>query len=198
MPFQSYLRLLLYSILFLFASCKPAIHSFNVSPLIITGDQTVHIDMDVKGKPSLEFNEHLSVDSVQLLEYTLIATRAGKETRKTIQVQKRKPQAPLDITFTTSSLEGDMVVAAGENNNNQWANFQVVSVKSPMSREIIVTHVGRTATLKADGSPSQDLSGTTAGGQWTLKTRLMADEKADSSKIPQELKIRAVIKPLNP
>ena len=185
-------------VLFVIGSCKPAIHSFKVSPLVITGDQKVEIELDVKGSPSLEFNEHLSPDSVQLLEFTLVATKDGKEARKTVQVQKLKSQAPIDIAFATSSIEGDMVLAAGENNNNQWANFQIVSVSSPMAREILVTHMERSATLKSDGSPSLDLAGTKAGGQWSLKTRLTESEKADSSKIPQELKIRAIIKPSNP
>ena len=199
MPLLSCFRVLCsVLVLFILGSCKPAIHSFKVSPLVITGDQKVQIDLDVKGKSSLEFNEHLSVDSVQLLEFTLIATKAGKEARKTVQVQKLKPQAPLDIAFVTGSFEGDMVVASGEKNNNQWSSFQIVSVSSPMSRDITVTHMGRTAIVKSDGSPSLDLSGTTAGGQWSLKTRLTDGEKADSTKIPQELKIRAVIKPLNP
>ena len=184
-------------IAFIFGSCKPAIRSFHVSPLVITGDQKVHIDLDVKGIPSLEFNQHLSPDSIQLLEFTLISTKAGKEARKTVQVQKMKPQASIDITFSTNKIEGDMVIASGENNNNQWSNFQIVSVSTPISRELLVTHGGRTVTLQADGSSSSDLSGTTAGGEWSFKTRLTANEKADSSKIPQELKIRAVIKPSN-
>lgn len=194
MPFPNSFRLLHFVLILLaLCSCKPVIHSFKVSPPIIAGDQTVHIDMDVKGKPSLEFNEHLSVDSVQLLEFTLIAKKAGKVARKTVQVQKLKPEPQIDITFSTSRIEGDTVVASGENNNNQWADFQVILVSSRMGREIIVSHMGRTVTLKSDGSPSRDLSGTTAGGQWSLKTRLTAKEKADSTQIPQELKIRAVI-----
>ena len=198
MPFPRCLRIFcIILIFFILNCCKPAIHSFRVSPLVITGDQKVRIDMDVKGTAFLEFNEHLSQDSVQLLEFTLIATEAGKEARKTIQVQKLKPLAPVDITFATSQREGDMVIASGENNNNQWSSFQIVSVSSALSRDITVVHSGRTAELKADGSSSLDLSGTAAGGEWLLKTRLSASEKADSSKIPQELKIRAVIKPSN-
>jgi hypothetical protein len=199
MPFPNYFRPLYLVLIFLvFTSCKPAITSFTVTPLVITGDQKVKIDLDVKGEPSLEFNEHLSVDSVQLLEFTLIASKAGKEARKTVQVQKLKSLAPVEIAFATSSLDGDMVLATGENNNNQWRNFQVVSVSSPMSRDIMVTHDGRSATLKSDGSVSLDLSGTMAGGQWSFKTRLTPGEKADSTKIPQELRIRAIIKPSNP
>lgn len=185
-------------IAFIFGSCKPAIRSFRVSPLVITGDQKVHIDMNVKGESSLEFNEHISPDSVQLLEFTLIATKAGKEARKTVQVQKMKPDVSIDITFATNKREGDMVIASGENNTNQWGKFPIISVMTPLSRELIITHSGRTVTLKSDGSPSSDLSGTTAGGEWSFKTMLAANEKADSSKIPQELKIRAVIKPSNP
>jgi hypothetical protein len=97
---------------------------------VITGDQKVTIDLNVKGEPSMEFNEHYSVDSIQLFEFTLIASKAGKEARKTVQVQKLKPLAPIEIAFATSSLDGDMVAATGENNNNQWSNFQIVTVPS--------------------------------------------------------------------
>lgn len=180
------------------SSCKPAIHSFRVTPLVITGDQKIHIALDVKGTASLEYNEHFSPDSIQLLDFTLIVNKGGKEERKNVQVQKLKSLAPLNITFATSKLDGDFVEASGENNNNQWSNFQIVSVSSVMSRDIMVSHSGRMAELKSDGSSSQNLSGTTAGGNWSLKTRLTTSEKADSSKIPQELKIRAVIKPSNP
>jgi hypothetical protein len=60
MPFINNPRLF-YAILIvlIFGSCKPVIHSFNVSPLVITGDQEVHIDWDVQGNASMEFNEHL-------------------------------------------------------------------------------------------------------------------------------------------
>ena len=185
-------------IFLLFGACKPAIRSFQVTPLVITGDQKVRIELDAKGTSALEFNEHFSPDSIQLLEFTLIATKAGKEARKTVQVQKLKSLAPIDITFATSKLDGDTVIASGENNSNQWSRFQIVSVSTSMSRIITVVHSNRTAQLKSDASSSQDLAGTTAGGEWLLKTRLTASEKADSSKIPQELKIRAVIKPSNP
>jgi hypothetical protein len=199
MSFHHHLRqVYLVLTVFALASCKPAITSFRVSPLVITGDQKVKIDLDVDGKPSMEFNEHLSVDSVQLLEFTLIATKNGKEARRTVQVQKLKPSASIVIAFETTGLEGDSVTAAGENNNSQWADFRIVSVSSSMSRDIMVAHEGRTATLKSDGSPSMDLSGTTAGGQWSLRTRLTPSEKTDSTRIPQELSIKAIIKPANP
>ncbi|WP_221392864.1 hypothetical protein [Dyadobacter sp. NIV53] len=199
MPFSNCFRLVsVFLFLFLISSCKPTIHTFRVSPLVITGDQKVLIDFDAKGTPALEFNEHLSTDSVQLLEFTLVVTKAGKEARKTIQVQKLKSQSPLDITFATSSISGDTVIASGENNNDQWSDFQIVSVSSAMARDLTVIHSGRTVELKADGSASKDLSGTTAGGEWSFKTKLSASEKADSTKIPQELQIKAVIKPSNP
>lgn len=195
---QNYYRLL-YAIAFVlvFCSCKPVIHSFRVTPLVITGDEKVRLEWDVEGKPSLEFNEHTSVDSVQLLEYTLVVTRGGKVARQTVQVQKRKPQAPIEISFFTNKREGDSVIASGENNINQWNGFQVVSVSSASSRDLVVTHSGRSAVLKADGANSPAFSGTPAGGEWFFKTRLTAIEIADSTKIPQELKIKAVIKPSN-
>jgi hypothetical protein len=198
MPFINNPRLF-YAILIvlIFGSCKPVIHSFNVSPLVITGDQKVHIDWDVQGKPALEFNEHLSIDSVQLLEYTLIVTRGGKEARRTVQVQKMLTESTIKIIFSTSRLAGDTVIASGENNNTQWSNFQVVSVSSASSRDLVVTHSGLTATLKGDGSSSSVFSGTTAAGEWIFKTLLTASEKADSTKIPEKLKIKAAIKPLN-
>jgi hypothetical protein len=198
MPFINNSRLF-YAILIvlIFGSCKPVIYSFNVSPLVITGHQKVHIDWDVQGKPSMEFDEHVSVDSVQLLEYTLIVTRGGKEARRTIQVQKMRIESMIEITFSTSRLEGDTVIASGENNNAQWSNFQVTSISSASLRDLVVTHSGRTATLKGDGSSSSLFSGTTAAGEWIFKTLLTASEKADPTKIPEKLKIKAAIKPLN-
>jgi hypothetical protein len=115
----------------------------------------------------------------------LIVTRGGKEARRTIQVQKMRPVSSIEITFSTSRLEGDTVVASGENNNEQWGNFQVVSVSSTSLRDLVVTHSGRSTTLKGDGSSSSVFVGTTAGGEWIFKTLLTASEKADPTKIPK-------------
>jgi len=198
MPFSNCIRLLCTILILLtISSCKPSISYFRVSPLVITGDQKVSLEWDAKGTPAMEFNEHMSVDSVQLLEYTLIVTKAGKEARRTMQVQKMRSDASIEITFATNKMEGDTVIASGENNNNQWAGFQIVSVSSPMQREVAVSHSGRSATLNP-GSSSSSLSGTNAGGEWIFKTKLTESEKSDRTKIPQELKIRAVIKPSTP
>lgn len=180
----------------LFSTCKPVIHSFNVTPTVITGDEKVLVTWEAEGKPSLEFNEHLSVDSVPLLEYTLIVTRGGKEARRTVQVKKMHAVNTIDIAFNTTQRIGDTVVANGENNGNQWRDFQVISVSSAASRDIIVTHSGRTATVLANGSPSSFFSGTAVGGEWTFKALLQVNEKLDSTKIPERLQIKAVIKSL--
>lgn len=197
MSISSFLHFLCTFLILCLAGCrKPVIRSFQVSPLVITGDQKVHIDLHVKGKTSLEFNEHLSSDSIQLLEYTLIATKAGKEARKTIQVQKLKPSALIDIAFATNSLQGDMVVASGENNTTQWNGFQIVSVGAS-ARDLTIVHGGRTALVKANEAFATDFSGTSVAGEWLFRTRLTADEQADSSRIPQQLSIKAFIKPSN-
>lgn len=177
-----------------FVSCKPVVHSFTAVPNPVVDTQKVQLNWKVSGTPTLEFNEHVSVDSVHLLEFTLIVKKGEKEARQTIQVQKVNQTNTIQIAFVTSRREGDTVIASDKNNANQWGKFGVVSVSAASSRDLIVVHDGRTATLKADGSPSAAFANTSAGGDWTFKTILTAEEKADPTKIPEQLKISAIIR----
>ena len=184
--------------LFVLHACKPVIRSFLVTPLTITDTQKVFLNWDIKGTGHIEFNEHKSVDSIDLLQFTLLVKRGMQEARKSIEVMKLKSIDTIDVAFETIRRQGDTIEANGENNVERFKNFKVVTVLSAMNRVLLISHEGREADLSPDGQPSSIFAGTLAGGCWNFRTKLTQKEILDSSIIPPQLSIKIVIKPLKP
>ncbi len=176
-------------------SCKPEIHSFTATPKIVINNQKVHLEWKVSGTPTIEFEEHLSQDSIMLLKFDLIVKKGDKEVRSTQIVERFKDT--IMIVFATTKVDGEFVIAEGERDFAKWSNFQIVSVNTEMPRELIISHSNVIAIVSASGIPSAELKGTTASGTWVLKTRMTKNEINTPSERPNELTIRATIKPVN-
>ncbi len=189
-----YFAVIAYSIFFSGCAGKPVIHSFTVRPLTITADDTVKVNWDVKGTPTLLVHEKETADSaIKTLEITLVATKGDKEVNRPVQVTVVPKNTATQITFSTS-LSGDTLVAAGNKNPEKWGDrFEILSVSSASNRTLIVSHANRTAVLDSTGVLSAAFAGTPVEGRWVLKYVLTAAEKKDMSTAPETLQLNTTI-----
>lgn len=177
-----------------FCSCSsPFIHSFTVVPHTITGKDTVQINWNVSGEPTLLYHEKTAQDSTRLIEFTLVVHKKDRDSTRVVQVVRLPAGSSTQIIFSTQ-LSGDTLVAKGIKNITKWSGFNIVAISSVLSRALMVEHGGKTAILDKDGTLSDVFANMTVAGEWTIKTLLTDAEKLDKSKIPEELKINASIK----
>jgi hypothetical protein len=195
----SSLFLLFASIVFYSCSCKPVINSFKVTThdttqvRRMTTDDTLKVNWDVKGKPTLLLSETDLPDSGKVLEMKLVVEKNGKEVNQIIQVEMLPKNAATSITFNTV-LRGDTLVADDEKNAGVWGDrFEVLSVSNASGRPITITHAGRTASLGQSETPSNAFAQTPIEGRWVFKSLLTPAEKADHSLLPERLKINTTL-----
>src|SRR4051794_37100885 len=108
-------------IILLFYSCagKPVINSFTVTPVTITANDTVRINWEVKGKPTLLIHQPELPDSAEkYLNLSLVVEKGGKEINRPAQVTILPANSTTRITFETE-LQGDTLIAAGEKNSDK-------------------------------------------------------------------------------
>ena len=183
------LRLLL--LLLNFSSCSPSIHSFQVDQQTITSADSIKVNWDVSGKPTLLIHEN-DVAGGKYLELTLVAQKKGKEARQFIQVVVLPPLSVDTIIFPVAgSLHGDTLLAAGEKNISRWGDhFRLGSVASASGRPLWVTHGGKTAMLDGSGPDTVSFRGMTNSGPWEIRALLSEAEKRDPAAIPATLRLR--------
>jgi hypothetical protein len=181
--------------------CKPAIDSFTVKPLTITNNDSVSINYQTKGTPTLIFHENMIVEDsvkpgeipIKYLEFTLVARKSNKEVRRMIQVMELPNESSTEIAFLTT-LHGDTLVAAGEKNSLRWSDkFTILTIAPGSDRNLTVRHEGKVIQLEKNGSPSNEMKGSPVKGYWEIRSILTKAEKADPVNVPELLWINAVI-----
>lgn len=189
--------------LFLY-SCSPSINHFDVSERTVTSEDSVLVTWDVGGKASLIFHERPILDSEgiqpvsessKFLEYTLVASKSGKEKRQTIQVVLLPSEASDSIIFkNVLSENGDTLIAIGEKNLRRWGNhFRIVNVGSASSRTLFVSHEGEETKLSANGTSSAFFAGRSISGSWRICSLVTSQERANPSLLPEFLRLNVTI-----
>jgi hypothetical protein len=191
--------------------CKPRVTRFDATPPILCGQATVlrweasgDVVMHLETEPTPPPSETCAAGGRETLALTLVATRHGEEDQRPIEVVQLHPAASEPIAFATKTLAGNDVLAGGEKNLKLWVRNEANA--APLANEVVVTsvvacggrgievaHDGKTASLSADGTPSNDLAGTPVGGNWELRSPLTPGELANPRSRPKELKILASI-----
>ncbi|MCW3106843.1 MAG: hypothetical protein JWQ09_1349 [Segetibacter sp.] len=160
----------------------------------MTADDTLKVNWDVKGKPTLLVHESELPDSGgKVLEMKLVVEKGGKEVNRIVQVEVLPKNSTTSITFNTE-LQGDTLVAEDDKNPGVWGDsFEIFSVSNASNRPLTVSHANRTASLDKAGTPSNAFAGTPVEGRWVFKSLLTPAEKADHSLLPERLQINTTI-----
>ena len=173
------------------ASCSPRVHSFQVDQQTITAADSLRVNWEVSGKPTLLIHEKEVADA-KYMELTLVAQKRGKEARQFIQVVVLPPQSVDTVVFRVSdSLHGDTLLAAGEKNIGRWGDhFRLGGVASASGRPLWVTHGGRTVLLDGAGTDTEEFQGLVNSGLWEIRAVLTDAEKRDHTIILPVLRLR--------
>ena len=173
-------------------SCGPSITSFKVEPQTISSDDSIKVNWEVNGEPTLLVHQkQIPGDSLsKYLELTLVVQKGSKEVKQFVQVTVLPNEGTNEIIFSTT-LKGDTLIAAGEKNSERWGNlFQILNVSNASDRLLIVKHGGKSVELNDTNNTSNALQGTPIEGFWELRTLLNEEEKNDNSLAPEVLKLR--------
>lgn len=186
-------------------SCGPAIRSFQVDQQTITAADSVKVNWDVSGKPTLMIHEQNAAGGnagpgaaetgvEKFLELTLVAQKNGKEKRQFIQVIVLPGESVDTIVFPVSALHGDTLIAAGEKNIGRWGDhFQLTSVASASGRPLLVQHGGKTILLDAQTPDTLTFGGMSNSGAWEIRSLMTNAEKSDPSQAPPTLRLRTFL-----
>ncbi|MES1161064.1 MAG: hypothetical protein ABUM51_09930 [Bacteroidota bacterium] len=183
-------------------SCGPSIHSFKVNAQTVTAADSIKVDWEVSGKPTLLIHEKamgggnggglLAGGPEKYLELTLVAQKNGKEARQFIQVIVLPPISVDTIFLTVGTLHGDTLIARGEKNVSRWGDhFQLGAVASASGRPMWVTHAGKTVLVNGSGSSS--FQGVSNSGPWEFRTLLTETEKRDHTMAPSTLSLQTIL-----
>jgi len=175
-------RVLAAIILLVGASCGPKVRSFVISPRNVCrgGESTVFLD--VRGTPRLLVRHGRAEDSPDEPDTVTLVLKVLRGRDSVTQLQDILEFPPrFNHTVAVEAVsEGNDVVGRDTANPGLWpAAFVVQSVRSPSGRQIIVRHADRSATLPADGSPSDALRGTALAGEWELRSPVGSGEAPD-------------------
>ena len=186
--------------LFIFYSCAPKITSFTALLPTITKGDSVTLNWKIKGKPTLLFDQrkmaHPGNDSLEILEFTLSVEKNKKEKHIKRQISVLPAESMDNVILATTDLKGDTLIATGIKDTLLWNNFEVISVSSASKRTLIVLHNDIRSQLESSGVISNAWDGSKYCGEWKIMTILTDAEKKDSSIIPGQLEIKAIIRPL--
>ncbi|HWK05185.1 MAG TPA: hypothetical protein VNS58_16205 [Puia sp.] len=169
-----------------FISCGPSIHSFQVDQQTITAADSVKVNWEVSGKPTLLIHE-----AEERMELTLVAQKNGKEARQFIQVIVLPPGSVDTIIFPVGGAQGDTLLAAGEKNSTRWGDhFQLGSVASASGRPLLVTHGGKTVWLDGQNPDTVTFRGMANSGLWEIRSLMTDAEKTNPATAPAVLRLR--------
>jgi hypothetical protein len=195
-------RLLVLLLTFTVATCKPKIYSFSASPRIITHADSVHLNWVVRGKPQMIFHQkkilYFANDSLQLLQFTLVAAKGSSRTAPRLLEIKVLPLLYRDIlVFPVSGLHGDTLVAGGIK-DSLYEDFNIESMASMSSRKLLVEHGIYQTMLYDSGLRSKAFKNLDYSGPWKFQSLLTPEEKANPKLIPDQFMISVFIKPKKP
>lgn len=186
------------------AACSgPLINRFEVKPQVLCAGEKAVIRWDADGELAMAIQlEPLQKDDPDcaprgrdVFALTLVATKKGAETPQRVEVVQLQSNAAEPVALHTQSMEGTDMVASDEKNLPLWSSrVEVMTVAACRGRAIQVQHAGKTASLAANGAPSDALSSTALGGWWELRSPLQPDELAKPALRPKELKILTTLR----
>lgn len=186
--------------LIIFYSCAPKITSFTALPPTITKGDSVILNWKIRGKPTLLFDQrkvaHPGNDSLEIIEFTLSVEKNKKAKYIKRQISVLPAESMDNLILATTDLKGDTLIASGIKDTTLWNNFEVISVSSASKRTFIVVHNNIRSQLDSSGVISYAWEGSKYSGYWKIMTILTEAEKKDSSIIPGQLEIKAIIRPL--
>ena len=168
--------------------CQTAkINRFDVLPIVgCTGDST-RIEWDVVGAPSLQIvTIHRGTTSEPDTVVFTLTVAKGRDTASDERYTARFPGSfEEDVVLRVTAIQADSLVADGVKNPTRWDDrFGIQTVASASSRPIRATHAGRTFVLPADGAPVAGFQGTQIGGEWALRSPVLAGEMAGGGANP--------------
>jgi hypothetical protein len=180
-------------------SCKPKIYSFSASPRIITDRDSVHLNWTIRGKPELTFHQkkirYFASDSLQLLQFSLVAVKGGSQTAPRLLQIKVLPLLYRDIlVFPITGRHGDTLVASGIK-DSLYLDFKIESMASMNSRKMLIEHGVYQTMLYDSGLKSISFKDLDYSGPWKFQSLLTPQEKANSKLIPDQFMISVFIKP---
>lgn len=179
-------------------SCAPKITSFTASPAAITKDDSVMLNWKIKGTPTLMYDQKKisrpGNDSLEVLEFTLSVEKGKKEKHIKRQVSLVQNESTNNVVLATNTINGDTLIAEGIKDTALWSNFEIISVSSASRRTLLVLHANIPASLDSLGATSNAWEGTPYSGTWKIMTPLTEAERKDSTIIPGQLEIKALIR----
>lgn len=186
--------------LVIFYSCAPKITSFTALPPTITKGDSITLKWKIKGKPTLLFDQRKITrpgnDSLEVLEFTLSVEKNKKEKHMKRQISVLPPRSMDKVVLATTDLKEDTLIATGIKDSVLWANFEIISLSSASNRSLIVVHNDQRSVLDSSGIISYAWEGSKYSGEWKIMAILNDAEKKDSTIIPAQLTIKAIIRPL--
>ena len=182
----------LFLITFFFEACGPKINSFNVTPLRVCANDTVHISYDVSGQAKLETFIRGN-EKADTISYLLVVEKGGKIIHAQQDVIRYfTPQKPL--IFWTKPLGQDSIICVDTVKNNLSPNIVIEGISvEKLDRQINITHEGKVATIEGNGIISSAFKGTHIWGEWILKAALAGNEVMGNRNNPPPARIRLII-----
>jgi len=182
----------------IFYSCAPKITSFTALPPTITKGDSVTLNWKIKGMPTLTYDQRKisrpGNDSLEVLEFTLSVEKGKKEKHIKRQISVLPNESTDNVVLATNDVKGDTLIAGGIKDTALWSNFEVISVSSTSHRNLLVMHDNIHAALDSLGTTSNAWEGTPYAGAWKIMMLLTEAEKKDSTIIPGQLEIKALIR----
>jgi hypothetical protein len=185
------------------ACSGPRISQFEVKPQILCeGEKAVirwaahgELAMAIQFEPPQEAEPACAAEGLDTFALTLVARKRGEETERKVEIGQLHRTAAEPIVMNTNAIVGSDVVASGEKNSGLWGDrVEVATVAACRRRAIQVQHADKSASLPADGTPSDVLGGTALGGPWELRSPLSPEEQKNPSLRPKELKVLATVR----
>lgn len=185
------------------ACSGPRISRFEVKPQILCeGDKAVirwaahgELAMTLQSEPMPEAEPTCATEGRDTFSLTLVARKRGEEAERKVEIGQLHRTAAEPIVMSTNAIVGTDVVASGQKNPGLWGDrVEVTTVAACLGRAIHVQHSGRSASLPADGTPSDLLGGTVLDGPWELRSPLSPEEQHNPSLRPKVLKVLATVR----
>ena len=186
---------------FLFGTgCGPSISRFELTPQVFCEGERPMISWDARGDTTMIFAPEplqAGADSCvatgrNTFDFTLVSRRGGKEARREVEAMQLAETGAEPISFETTAVAGDEVIADGEKNVVLWADhIRIATVAACGGRAVSVEHEGKRVSLPPGGVPSDELAGTPLVGLWKLRSQLSLDERNNPSLRPKALAILA-------
>lgn len=192
-----HLRLLFIAMAGSLLSCQPKVLMFKAEPPLVTSTDSVHLSWQTKGRASMSFDRKKIArppDSVEVLEFTLTATKWGRRSAPEVrQVIFGPAQSRDDLALELVAQQGDTLVYAALKDTNVYRHFNVASQSGSSGGHITLLHGGRQCALTNSGGPSTCMQGLSYAGQWEARMKITAAQQLDRHSIPNTYTILTTI-----